>query len=468
MSEPRLLIRCGTVVTLDPGIGQLESAEILVEGDAITAIGTDLGVSDAEVIEAPRSIAIPGFVDTHRHTWQAVIRGIAADWVHGHYMTGIHNGLSQHFRPEDTYTGNLLGTLEALNSGITTLVDWSHNLATPDHADAAVQALFDSGSRAVFAHGGGAPQWRDPPSAVPHPDDARRVRDTYFAGDDQLVTMAMALRGPQFTTKQVSLDDFGLARDLGLRITVHVGDGEWGRSRPIEWCRDHDLLGADITYVHCNTLADDELAMIADSGGSASVAAPLELSMGHGYPATGRLLAVGIRPSLSIDVCTMVGGDMFSAMRATLMDDRARRHHLAAEQGRTVETLNPSTLDVLEFATIEGARATGLGDRIGTLTPGKKADIVLVSTDDPGMFPVNHPVGTLVYAGHPGVVDTVLVGGQVVKQSGRLVGHDMTALRARVEASRDRLFERTRLDPTVGDAHPGGDWFPSAMPVRVE
>jgi cytosine/adenosine deaminase-related metal-dependent hydrolase len=456
------------VVTLDPGIGQLESAEILVEGDAITAIGPELGVSDAEVIEAPRSIAIPGFVDTHRHTWQAVIRGIAADWVHGHYMTGIHNGLSQHFQPEDTYTGNLLGTLEALNSGITTLVDWSHNLATPDHADAAVQALFDSGSRAVFAHGGGAPQWRDPPSAVPHPDDARRVRDTYFAGDDRLVTMAMALRGPQFTTKQVSLDDFGLARDLALRITVHVGDGEWGRSRPIEWCRDNDLLGADITYVHCNTLADDELAMIADSGGSASVAAPLELSMGHGYPATGRLLSVGIRPSLSIDVCTMVGGDMFSAMRATLMDDRARRHHLAAEQGRTVETLTPSTLDALEFATIEGARATGLGDRIGTLTPGKKADIVLVSTDDPGMFPVNNPVGTLVYAGHPGVVDTVLVGGQVVKRAGELVGHDMTVLRARAEASRDRLFERTRLDPTLGNAHPGGDWFPSAMQVRVE
>ena len=468
MPESRLLIRCGTVVTLDPDIGQLESAEILVERDAIAAIGTDLGVSDAEVIEAPRSVAIPGFVDTHRHTWQAVIRGIAADWVHGHYMTGIHNGLSQHFRPEDTYAGNLLGTLEALNSGITTLVDWSHNLATPDHADAAVQALFDSGSRAVFAHGGGAPQWRDPPSAVPHPDDARRVRDTYFTGDDQLVTMAMALRGPQFTTKQVSLDDFGLARDLGLRITVHVGDGEWGRSRPIEWCRDNDLLGDDITYVHCNTLADDELAMIAGSGGSASVAAPLELSMGHGYPATGRLLAVGVRPSLSIDVCTMVGGDMFSAMRATLMDDRARRHHLAAEQGRTVETLIPSTLDALEFATIEGARATGLGDRTGTLTPGKKADIVLISTDDPGMFPVNNPVGTLVYAGHPGVVDTVLVGGRVVKQAGKLVGHDMTALRARAEASRDRLFERTRLDPTVGDARPGGVWFPSAMQVRVE
>jgi cytosine/adenosine deaminase-related metal-dependent hydrolase len=456
------------VVTLDPGIGQLEPAEILVEGDVIAAIGTDLGVSDAEVIEAPRSIAIPGFVDTHRHTWQAVIRGIAADWVHGHYMTGIHNGLSQHFRPEDTYTGNLLGTLEALNAGITTLVDWSHNLATPDHADAAVQALFDSGSRAVFAHGGGAPQWRDPPSSVPHPDDARRVRDTYFPGDDQLVTMAMALRGPQFTTKQVSLDDFRLARDLGLRITVHVGDGEWGRSRPIEWCRDNDLLGADITYVHCNTLADDELAMIAASGGSASVAAPLELSMGHGYPATGRLLAVGIRPSLSIDVCTMVGGDMFSAMRATLMDDRARRHHMAAEEGRTVKTLTPSTLDAFEFATIEGARATGLGDRIGTLTPGKKADIVLVSTDDPGMFPVNNPVGTLVYAGHPGVIDTVLVGGQVVKQGGKLVGHDMTALRARADASRDGLFERTRLDPTVGDAHPGGDWFPSAMEVQVE
>lgn len=464
----RTLLRCGTVITLDPQLGDLSPGEILVEGERIVAVGADLPGEGAAMIDAPHTIAFPGFVDTHRHTWQAVIRNIAADWVHGHYMTGIHNGLSQHFQPEDTYTGNLLGTLEALNSGITTLVDWSHNLATPSHADAAVQALLDSGARAVFAHGGGAPQWRDPPSSVPHPDDARRVRDLYFSSDDQLVTMAMALRGPQFTTKDVTRDDYRLARDLDLRITVHVGDGEWGRSRPIEWLRDNELLGDDVTYVHCNTLADDELAMIADSGGTASVAAPLELSMGHGYPATGRLLAVGIRPSLSVDVCTMVGGDMFSVMRATITHERARRHAAAVADGAVMEVLAPSTRDVLEFATVEGARASGLGERVGTLTPGKQADIVLVDTDDPGMFPVNNPVGSLVYAAHPGVVDTVMVAGNVLKRHGHLVGQDLATLRRRAEASRDGLFARVRTDPVVADARPGGDWFPDPMAVRLE
>lgn len=459
----RLLVRAGHVVSLDPDIGEIPRGEVLLDGEVIAAVGVDLAPEGAEVLDLTSAIVIPGFVDTHRHTWQAVIRGIAADWAHGHYMTGIHNGLSQHFRPEDTYIGTLLGTVEALSSGITTLVDWSHNLATPDHADAAVDALFASGSRAVFAHGGGAPQWRSPPSPVPHPDDARRIRAERFGSDDQLVTMAMALRGPQFTTPDVSLGDYALARDLGLRITVHVGDGEWGRSRPIDWCLRNRLLDDDVTYVHCNTLADDELTMIADSGGTASVAPAVEMSMGHGYPATGRLLDVGIRPSLSVDVCTMVGGDMFGVMQAVITCERALRHAAAADTGVVATELVPSTQDVLRFATIEGARAAGLDDRVGTITPGKQADLVAIDTRDPGMFPVNNPVGSIVYAGHPGVVDSVLVAGRLVKHQGRLVDHDLDALRSRAETSRDYLFRRAADEPVTSGAAVGGRWFPEPM-----
>ena len=203
---------------------------------------------------------MPGFVDTHRHTWQAVIRNIAADWTHGHYMTGIHNGLSQYFRPEDTYAGNLLGTLEALDSGITTLLDWSHNLATPDHADAAVEALVELRARGACSPTAGVPRSGAIRRATcPIPSDAKRIKEQYFSSDDQLVTMALALRGPQFTTKDVTRSDYRLAQELGCRITVHVGDGEWGRSRPIAWLRDEGLLSDVVTYVHCNTLADDEL-----------------------------------------------------------------------------------------------------------------------------------------------------------------------------------------------------------------
>src|SRR6201994_5167246 len=186
----RILIEAGTVLTMDPNRGVLEPGQILVEDGKIVDVGADLGVTDAERISMPDSIAMPGFVDTHRHTWQAPLRLLASDWTLGHYLMGIHSGFSKHFRPEDTYIGNLLGTAEALDSGITTLLDWSHNLRTPEHADAAIEGLKESGARAVFAHGGGAPQWGVGPNAGPHPDDARRLRDEFFSSEDQLVTLA--------------------------------------------------------------------------------------------------------------------------------------------------------------------------------------------------------------------------------------------------------------------------------------
>jgi 5-methylthioadenosine/S-adenosylhomocysteine deaminase len=465
MASDRLLIRGGTVLTLDPALGDPSPGEVLIEGGKIAEVGHGIEAGDAEVIEAGSdSIVLPGFVDTHRHTWQAPVRNIAADWTLGHYLTGIHAGLSKFFRPDDTYIGNLLGTLEALNSGITTLLDWSHNLATPEHADAAVKGLMDSGSRAVFAHGGGAPQWAPIPNEVPHPDDAKRVKEQYFSSDDQLVTMAMALRGPQFATRETTLLDYELAREIGSRITVHVGDGEFGKSRPVEWMNEEGLLGEDVTYVHCNMLGDDELKMIGDSGGTASVSADIEMSMGHGWPATGRLLAAGVPVSLSIDVASLNGGDMFAAMKSTVECERALRNAAADKDGTVLETLSPSSRQVLEFATIEGARATGLDDKVGTLTPGKEADVVIVRTDsDPGMYPVNNPYGGVVFNAHPGVVDTVLVGGKFVKRDGELVGQDMDRVKRLAYESRDYLFEQAAKDAALAGAATGGEWIPEQL-----
>ena len=276
----KTLVRGGTVLTLDPAIGDFSPGEVLIEDGKIAAVGQDLDAGDAEVIEVGReSIVLPGFVDTHRHTWQAPIRNIAADWTLGHYFTGIHTGLSKYFRPEDTYIGNLLGIVEALNSGITTMLDWSHNLATPEHADAAVAGLMDSGARAVFAHGGGAPQWQVP-SDVPHPDDAKRVKEQFFSSDDQLVTMAMGIRGPMYSSEEVVLGDYALAREIDARVTVHVGDGEFGKNRHVIWMNEKGLLGDNVTYVHCNMIDDEEMQLIADSGGTVSVASDIELSMG--------------------------------------------------------------------------------------------------------------------------------------------------------------------------------------------
>jgi len=460
----RTLIEAGTVLTMDPELGVLEPGQILVEDGKVAAVGSDLGVSDAEVISMPEAIALPGFVDTHRHTWQAPLRLLASDWTLGHYLMGIHSGFSKHFRPEDTYAGNLIGTLEALDSGITTLLDWSHNLATPDHADAAIEGLKDSGARAIFAHGSGAEQWSNLPSPVPHSDDVKRLREQFFSSDDQLVTLAMALRGPQFATKEATLQDYRLAKEVGTRITVHVGDGEWGKSRPIEWLRDNDLLADDVTYVHCNTLGDDELQMIADSGGTASVAADVELQMGHGWPATGRLLDHGIRPSLSIDVCSSNGGDMFGAMRSTIASQRGRDNGAAEEAGiALVEQLRLSCKDVVEFATVQGARACGLEDKVGSLTPGKQADLILISTDTLSLTPMNNPWGAIVYAAHPGNVDTVMVAGRIVKRDGKLLDADVERVRRLALETRDYLLAQAPDDPAIADAKLGGDWTPEQV-----
>ena len=456
----RTLIKGGTVITVDPALGDFPTGDVLVEDGKIAAVGPELRVTDAVIVDGSDCLVLPGLVDTHRHTWQALFRNIGSDWTLAHYFTGLHGTMSELYRPEDTYAGNLIGTLEALDSGITTLLDWSHNLNTPDHSDAAVDALFESGARVVFAHGGGHQHWQ-PISSLDHPaEDVRRLRDARFSSNDQLVTMALAPRGNQFATMEVTERDWALAKELDLRITCHFGDGEWGKGRPIAQLAENQLLGPTMTFVHCNTLADDELQMMADHGVSASISPDIELQMGHGWPATGRLLDVGIRPSLSIDVCCSNGGHMFGTMRATIGTERGFDNEHAREQGKaSVEEMELTCRDVLEFATIEGARACGLEDKIGSLTPGKRADVILVRTDNFGMTPLNNPIGQFVYNAHPGLVDTILVDGKIVKRGGKLLGLDADRVRRLAVESRDDIMRRAN---GKGGARLGGDWIPEA------
>src|SRR3984885_2333265 len=413
----RTLIKGGTLVTVDPALGDIADGEVLIEDRSIVAVGANLGVSEAEVIDATDCLVLPGLIDTHRHTWQSLFRNIASDWTLAHYFTGLHGTMSELYQPEDTFAANLIGIYEALDSGITTLVDWSHNLNTPQHTDGAIDAAVESGGRVVFAHGGGFQHWQ-PPSPVPHPaDDVRRLRNGRLSSDDGLVTMFLAPRGNQFATMEGTELDWALAKELNLRITCHFGDGEWGRNRPVAALQEKGLLGPTMTFVHCNTLADDELQMMADNGVSASISPDIELQMGHGWPATGRLLDHGIRPSLSIDVCSSNGGHLFGTMRATIGTQRGFDNERARQRGESsVARMELTCRDVLEFATIEGARACGLDRRIGSITPGKRADVIVVRADSFGMTPLNNPVGAFVYNAHPGLVDTVLVDGEVVKR----------------------------------------------------
>lgn len=462
-SDERILIQGGTVLSMDPGVGDFAVGDVLIEGTTIVRIGTDLDADGARIIDARGHFVLPGFIDTHRHTWQSPVRHIGSDWTLGQYFTGIHFGLSQLYRPQDTYIGNLLGAAEALDAGITTLLDWSHNLETPAHADAALQGLRDSGLRAIFAHGGGATMWAVP-SQVPHTRDVLRIQREQFADSrpEDLVTLGFAARGPQYAPAETSLEDWALARELGVRITVHVGDGEWGKSGPVRWMHEHGLTGPDVTYVHCNTIDDEEMAIIAATGGTASVSADIETQMGHGWPATGRLLDAGVRPSLSIDTCSSNGGNMFNAMKTTISTQRAL-DNAAVENADAQVGLRLSCKDVVEFATVQGARAVGLDDVVGSLTPGKQADIILVKADDLSMTPMNNPYGALVYSGHPGLVDTVMVAGRLVKYDGDLVDLDLQRIRALAVETRDYLFAQASTNPLIQDAHIGGEWMPGAV-----
>jgi cytosine/adenosine deaminase-related metal-dependent hydrolase len=380
---------------------------------------------------------------------------VAADWTLAQYFTGLRGMLGPVYRPEDMYIANLLGTLETLDSGITTLVDWSHNMIGPDHAEAAYEGLRDSGSRAVLAYGTANEDWLDPEARFDF-SDVTRIRDAHFASDDGLITLAMALRGPEFSSMDIVEEEWRIARDLGLRITTHVGCGGWGLGRKVAAMHERGLLAEDTTYVHCCTIADDELRMIADTGGTASVAPEVEMHMGHGFPATGRLLEAGVQPTISIDVCTGIGGDMFGAMRAMLAMERSLRNDANLKAGRTPDYLDLTTRDVLRFATIEGARAAGIDDRTGSIEVGKQADLVLFRTDLLNMHPVNHPVGAVVLAAGVRNVDTVLVGGRVVKRGGELVGQDLDRVRRLADESRDHLFEKAGVQA-------GGRWAPAAV-----
>ncbi|GAB7037149.1 MULTISPECIES: amidohydrolase family protein [Catenuloplanes] len=437
----RKLIRGGHVLSMDPAIGDHPHGDVLIEGGVIVEVGTGLDVTDAEFIDANGMVVMPGLVDTHRHTWQGALAQIATDWTLNEYFTQLLGRFSPLFTPDDVRAGTVFGALEALDSGVTTLFDWAHVMNTPEHADASVQALRDSGIRAVFGHSipTSDPSWYYA-STRRHPDDVRRLATRYFNTTDQLVTLALALRGPEMSTIDTVADDLALARDLGVRSSMHVGIGLLGGQRAITQLHDHGLLGPDLIFLHANTSTDDELKLVADTGGHASVSARVEMMMGHGFPATGRLLEAGIRPSLSVDVVAGVPANFFDEMRAVLEAERLRRYDRLLARGEQPASVPLTSRQAIEFATVEGARTLGLEDRIGTLTPGKRADVILVDTSRSAVRLAGRDVTAAVVSADARDVDTVLVDGEFRKYHGVMMGSDMASVRQRAETSRDRLL----------------------------
>ncbi|MGC5567705.1 amidohydrolase family protein [Streptomyces sp. FR-108] len=437
----RMLLRSGHVLSMDPAIGDLPGADVLIEDGRIAAVGHDIG-ADADVLDMTGRIVLPGFVDTHRHTWEASIRGCAPDATLDDYFVEVLDTYAPVYRPEDVYAGNLAGSLECLNAGITTLVDWSHINNTPEHPDAAVQALAETGIRAQYAYGSAntslADYWYESKIAIPA-DDVRRVRERHFSSDEGLLTMGLATRGPGFCINDVVEAEWRLARELGIPLTVHVGMGRLaGRFGMVEQLHGLGLLGPDTTYVHCCHFSEEEWRMVADSGGTISVAPQVETQMGHGWPPVMKAVEYGLRPSLSIDVVTTVPGDMFTQIRAAFGAERARVNAACWQADSPVPDTMLTARQLLEMATVNGAHVAGLEDRTGSLTPGKRADVVAIDATALNVAPLIDPVAAVTLSADVSNVETVIVDGVVHKRDGRLLA-DVGRARRLVEESRDRL-----------------------------
>lgn len=441
----RTLIRGATIVTMDAELGELRDADILVEDDTIAAIGFGLGAENAEVIDGTDRIVIPGLVNAHMHTWQTALRGVAANWTLPEYFGWVHRGLATKYRPEDIHIATLAGAIGQIDVGATTLVDWCHNNPTSEYTDAGVDGLFESGIRAVFLHGSPKP---DPKpgqphfSEVPHPrEEIARLTRTRFSGPDQRVTLGMAILGPHYSTLEVARQDLKLADDYGLIASMHQGGGPPKTPGGWETLIAEGRVGSNVNIVHGNDLSDELLAAMVGKGVSFSVTPEGEMTQGHGIPITGRLKALGVQPSMGVDLESLNGSDLFTTARLGLACQRLQDNMASRSQhGKIPDTCAVTTRDALSWITTEGARMLGLDHKIGSLKPGKQADLVILDASGLNLWPVNDPVSAVVMQAHAGNVESVMIAGRFVKRNGKLLGVDVGSLRARLSASADRIL----------------------------
>ncbi|HEY7484551.1 MAG TPA: amidohydrolase family protein [Streptosporangiaceae bacterium] len=410
-----LVLRNGYVMTMDEP-GDLPDADVHIAGGAIAAVGPDLDVPGATSIDAGGMIVLPGLVDTHWHMWNTLLRSMSDPA--GYFHTSV--GFGRVFRPDDVYQGTRLAAAEAIYSGITFVHDWCHNVGGPDYAAASLRALAESGLRARFSYGWGAGHANDRTIDLAH------LEELHQSWDHGLLSLGLAWRGPAssnpaiVTTPEVYLEELRTARRLGLPVTVHAS-GPRSAAGQIDELARAGLLGPDLQIIHANNATDEEIDSLAAAGAAVSVSPFSELRIGYGFPKVRELLAAGVPTGLSIDTTVLSGNaDMFAIMKVTQNIENGRAHDEFALPARRV----------LELATIEGARSMGMGDVIGSLRPGKRADVILVSTDTPNLVVFTDPAHLLVTAAQPANVDTVIVDGRIRKRNGALTTFD-TALIAR-------------------------------------
>lgn len=438
----RVLIKGGAVLSMDDAVGNFAVGDVLIEGKTIVEVGTNIEAADAAVIDATGKVVMPGFVDTHHHQFETALRSQLSNGILindgrpanvSNYYDTILQKFSMVYRPEDVYINELFGGIAQLDAGVTTVMDVSQIHHSPEHSDAAIEGLRDAGRRGVFGYFEG---WGE---RARYPADAARIKEQYFSSDDQLLSMVMGgeiyLPGYEEAWK--------VGRDLSLPIALHVV-GTFGMQPTFDELGAAGLFGDDNIFIHMTGMSDDGWKYAADAGAHVSLAVPIEMHMRHGTPPIQKAIDMGMSTSLSTDVeCTMTA-DFFTQMRGLITLQRMVANEKALSGQEYPDLMQ--CIDAIRHATMGGAERLKLDRKIGSLTPGKEADIILLDAQAINVAPLNNVPGAVVTLMERTNVDTVMVAGQVKKWQGQLVDFDVPRLRSELEASRDYLFETAGIE----------------------
>ena len=462
-----LLVHNGWLITMDPGLGDIQHGSVLIDGARIVEVGPDIQVpDDCEVIDATGMIVIPGLIDAHRHLWQTALRGIIADSTLSDYFQTVRRQYLARYRPEDARLGTYAGALESIAGGTTAILDHSHGVVSPDHADALVDAMVSSGVRGTWAYGYCPVETSGKPAFSNHDQriaDASRIRSTYFSSDDGgLLRMGVAATEQGLVSSELTAKEIRSARDMDVRWTLHsqCPPGNSPITRGFHALYAEGFLDDRAVLSHCNDFGVDDFSILADAGAHFVSSPDPELSLGIARPpAYVQALRAGVQPSLGTDCVVCMSADMFGCMRMALT---VARHLFNSGPGHTFEELTTQSIltrDVFRWATVEGAAALGLGDQIGSLTPGKLADVVLVDARSLNLAPILEPVADLVLHAHAGNVSTVLINGVIRKRDGVMLGVDLPRVYEQLAQSRDYLLDGHPYAPPKNSEREGSaEW----------
>jgi 5-methylthioadenosine/S-adenosylhomocysteine deaminase len=458
----RYIIRGGSVMSMDPIVGDFVQADVLVEGKNILGVGPNLQAGGAAVIDARSRIVMPGFIDTHHHQFETALRSFLADGVlRQDSPTGTPSGDTTYFefillkfapvyRPQDVYINELFGGLSQLDDGVTTVLDVSQIHHSPQHSDAAIQALIDTGRRAAFGYfesAGGV-------TGNQYPTDATRIKNQWFSSSDQLVTMIMG--GEVYLGPTIQQRSWTIGRQLGLQIAAHIVS-PFGIRPIFDSLASADQLGPDNLFIHMTGMSDMAWQKVRDVGAQVSLAVPIEMNMRHGLPPILKMQSLRIEPSLSVDVECTLTADFFTQMRSMMNMQRVLVNQMILDSDPNnpwppVPNGTPpllTTHDVLRYGTINGAKALRLADKTGSLTPGKEADIIILDPTAINVAPLNQVPGAVVSLMDRTNVETVIVAGKVRKWNGKLRNVNLVQLRNQLEDSRDYIFARAGIPQDI-------------------